>query len=158
MSNIANKNMILSDTLGSRNLFWVWVSLSIRFTSCPKYFLAPFAPYCLAQHSHSTNLDRCETKHSQQSEHIKFYYIIFVLSSCNLWFWTEIYYQKQFYFVKIEEYFCQWMIDNHQESLIVFFHSFFGTFPHLLNPHTGDRFTPSHARCAENCGSALTHR
>ena len=27
-----------------------------------------------------------------------------------------------------------------------------------LNPHTLDRFTPSHARCAENCGSALTHR
>ena len=27
-----------------------------------------------------------------------------------------------------------------------------------INPHTPDRFTPSHARCAENCGSALTHR
>ena len=27
-----------------------------------------------------------------------------------------------------------------------------------LNPHTPDRFTPSHARCAENCGSALTYR
>ena len=27
-----------------------------------------------------------------------------------------------------------------------------------VNPHTSDRFTPSHARCAENCGSALTHR
>ena len=28
----------------------------------------------------------------------------------------------------------------------------------LLNPQTLDRFTPSHARCAENCISALTHR
>ena len=28
----------------------------------------------------------------------------------------------------------------------------------LINPHTPDRFTPSHARCAENCGSALTRR
>ena len=27
-----------------------------------------------------------------------------------------------------------------------------------LNPHAPDRFTPSRARCAENCGSALTHR
>ena len=25
-----------------------------------------------------------------------------------------------------------------------------------LNPHAPDRFTPSSARCAENCGSALT--
>ena len=25
-----------------------------------------------------------------------------------------------------------------------------------LNPHELDRFTPSHARCAENCGSAVT--
>ena len=28
----------------------------------------------------------------------------------------------------------------------------------LINPNTPDRFTPSHARCTENCGSALTHR
>ena len=28
----------------------------------------------------------------------------------------------------------------------------------LLNPHTLEQITPSHARCAENCGSALTHR
>ena len=27
-----------------------------------------------------------------------------------------------------------------------------------FNPHTPDRFTPSHARCAEICGSVLTHR
>ena len=27
-----------------------------------------------------------------------------------------------------------------------------------LNPHVPDRFTPSRARCAENCGSAVTHR
>ena len=27
-----------------------------------------------------------------------------------------------------------------------------------INPHTPDRFTPSHAHCAKNCGSALTHR
>ena len=27
-----------------------------------------------------------------------------------------------------------------------------------FNPHTPDRFTPLHARCAENCGSALTNR
>ena len=27
-----------------------------------------------------------------------------------------------------------------------------------FNPHAPDRFTPSRARCAENCGSALTHR
>ena len=27
-----------------------------------------------------------------------------------------------------------------------------------LNPHAPDRFTPSSARCAENCGSALTNR
>ena len=27
-----------------------------------------------------------------------------------------------------------------------------------VNPHMPDRFTRSHARCAENCGSALTHR
>ena len=26
-----------------------------------------------------------------------------------------------------------------------------------VNPNTPDRFTPSHAGCAENCGSALTH-
>ena len=26
-----------------------------------------------------------------------------------------------------------------------------------FNPHAPDRFTPSSARCAENCGSALTH-
>ena len=26
-----------------------------------------------------------------------------------------------------------------------------------FNPHTPNRFTPSHARCTENCGSALTH-
>ena len=28
----------------------------------------------------------------------------------------------------------------------------------FLNPHTSDRFTFSHARCAENCGSALSYR
>ena len=27
-----------------------------------------------------------------------------------------------------------------------------------FSPHTPDRLTPSQARCAENCGSALTHR
>ena len=27
-----------------------------------------------------------------------------------------------------------------------------------LNPHTPDRFTPSRARCAENCGAIYTHR
>ena len=27
-----------------------------------------------------------------------------------------------------------------------------------VNPHTPDLFTPARARCAENCGSALTHR
>ena len=27
-----------------------------------------------------------------------------------------------------------------------------------VNPQTLDRFTLSHALCAENCGSALTHR
>ena len=27
-----------------------------------------------------------------------------------------------------------------------------------LNPYALDRFTPSRARCAENCGSALIHR
>ena len=27
-----------------------------------------------------------------------------------------------------------------------------------FNSHAPDRFTPSRARCAENCGSALTHR
>ena len=27
-----------------------------------------------------------------------------------------------------------------------------------LNPHAPDLFTPSRARCAENCGSALTNR
>ena len=27
-----------------------------------------------------------------------------------------------------------------------------------VNPNTHDRFTPSHARCAEKCGSALTNR
>ena len=26
-----------------------------------------------------------------------------------------------------------------------------------INPHVPDRFTPSRARCAENCGSALNH-
>ena len=26
-----------------------------------------------------------------------------------------------------------------------------------LNPHVPDRLTPSRARCAENCGSALSH-
>ena len=31
---------------------------------------------------------------------------------------------------------------------------YFGAF----NPQTPDRFTPSHARCGENCGSELTHR
>ena len=30
--------------------------------------------------------------------------------------------------------------------------------PFSANSHTPDRSTPSHARCAENCGSALTHR
>ena len=27
----------------------------------------------------------------------------------------------------------------------------------FLNPHAPARFTPSRTRCAENCGSALTH-
>ena len=27
-----------------------------------------------------------------------------------------------------------------------------------VDPHAPDRFTPSRARCAEKCGSALTHR
>ena len=27
-----------------------------------------------------------------------------------------------------------------------------------LNPHTPDRFTPSHARCAEKCGASLIRR
>ena len=27
-----------------------------------------------------------------------------------------------------------------------------------INPHAPDRFTPSRARCAEKCGSALNHR
>ena len=31
-------------------------------------------------------------------------------------------------------------------------------FFNLINPHTPDRFTPSHARCAENYRSTLTHR
>ena len=26
-----------------------------------------------------------------------------------------------------------------------------------INPHAPDRFNPSRARCAENCGSALTY-
>ena len=30
--------------------------------------------------------------------------------------------------------------------------------PYHLNPQRSDRFTPSHARCTENCGPALTHR
>ena len=28
----------------------------------------------------------------------------------------------------------------------------------VFNPHAPDRFTPSHARCAKNSGSALTYR
>ena len=28
----------------------------------------------------------------------------------------------------------------------------------LVHPQTPDRFTPSHVRGAENCGSALTHQ
>ena len=28
----------------------------------------------------------------------------------------------------------------------------------IINPHAPDRFKTSRARCAENCGSALTHR
>ena len=31
-------------------------------------------------------------------------------------------------------------------------------FEFQINPHAPDRFTPLRARCAENCGSALTHR
>ena len=33
-----------------------------------------------------------------------------------------------------------------------------GQFFKYVNPQAPDRFTPSRVRCAENCGSALTHR
>ena len=39
-----------------------------------------------------------------------------------------------------------------------FHHNNFYTWTARINPHTPDRFTPSHANSAENCGSALTHR
>ena len=39
-----------------------------------------------------------------------------------------------------------------------FHHNNFYTWTARVNPHTLDQFTPSHARCAENCGSALTNR
>ena len=40
---------------------------------------------------------------------------------------------------------------------LTFLEYFFTRFS-SINPHAPDQFTPSRARCAKNCGLALTHR